>query len=122
MTVENTTATPQALVAGSSGLPLRQDDPISMAFIIKTMLVMAVLLLIVYLALRWYSRRGMATPVSTSVQELHCVRELRLSPRTKTYLLNVDGAKVLVTESTGGVTVTPLQPSAATQPDSENSV
>lgn len=122
MTVENIPTAAQALATGSSGLPLRQDDPISMAFIIKTMLVMAVLLLIVYLALRWYARRGMTTPTSTSAQELHCVRELRLSARTKTYLLNVDGAKVLVTESTGGVTVTPLQPSAAKQPDSENSV
>lgn len=122
MTAESATSTAQTLVVGGSGLPLRQDDPIALAFIIKTMLVMAVLLLIVYLALRWYSRRGMAAPDSASAQALQCVRELRLSARTKTYLLSVDGAKVLVTESTGGVTVTPLQPSAAQQPDSEHSV
>jgi flagellar biogenesis protein FliO len=100
-----TTTTAQAL---GTALPLRQDDPISMAFVIKTMLVMVLLLLAVYLVLRWYSRRGLMAPSAQAAAELHCVRELRLSARTKAYLLDADGQRVLVTESATGVTVTTL--------------
>lgn len=117
MTVETSAATVQGLA--TSALPLRQDDPISLAFIIKTMLAMALLLLVVYLALRWYSRRGLVAPTSVVAGELHCVRELRLSPRTRAYLLDADGQRLLITESATGVTVTPLSasdnPSGAAQ-------
>jgi flagellar biogenesis protein FliO len=107
VTAETTAATAQGLATGA--LPLRQDDPISMALVIKTMLVMALLLLAVYLVLRWYSRRGLVAPTAVAATELHCVRELRLSPRTRAYLLDADGQRLLVTESTTGVTVTPLE-------------
>ncbi|MEO4049398.1 hypothetical protein AAFN46_20245 [Pseudomonas sp. CAU 1711] len=103
----------QALASGA--LPLRQDDPISMALIIKTMLVLALLLLVVYLALRWYARRGLIAPTVAPASELRCVRELRLSPRTRAYLLDAQGQRLLLTESASGVTVTPLG-SSANQP------
>ncbi|MDG9930395.1 MULTISPECIES: hypothetical protein [unclassified Pseudomonas] len=107
MTAETTVATAQGVAAGT--LPLRQGDPISLAFIIKTMLVMVLLLLAVYLVLRWYSRRGLVVPAAVVAAELHCVRELRLSARTRAYLLDADGQRLLVTESATGVTVTPLE-------------
>lgn len=120
MTAENAaTATTAQTLASASTLPLRQDDPFTVILVLKTLLIMAVLLLIVYLALRWYSRRGMAAPADTSTQALQCVRELRLSARTKVYLLKVEGEKALVTESATGITVTLLQTPLAKPHDVE---
>lgn len=106
MTTEATATMANSLATGA--LPLRQDDPISLIFIIKTMLAMALLLLVVYLVLRWYARRSLVTPSAESTNELYCVRELRLSARTRAYLIKADGQHLLVTESVTGVTVTAL--------------
>lgn len=91
-------------------LPLRQDDPISMIFVIKTLLIMGLLLLAVYFGLRWYARRGQLQVPSSeaSVATLTCLRSHRLSTRTRLYLVDADGQRLLITESGATVCVTRL--------------
>lgn len=95
------------------GLPLRQDDPVSFVLMIKVLLVTALLLAIVYLVMRWYAKRQATGSASTPTTELNCTRALRLSTKTKVYLVRADGAQVLVTESSNGATVTVLSQSAS---------
>jgi len=99
------------------GLPLRQDDPLSFILMIKVMLITALLLAVVYLVMRWYARRHV-TPLGTSLSpvDLQCVRALRLSTKTKVYLLKTETSQVLVTESSNGATVTILSPHSPTSP------
>lgn len=92
------------------GLPLRQDDPLSFALMIKVMLITALLLAIVYLAMRGYAQRRALPTGLSDVPELQCSRALRLSTKTKVYLLKTETAQVLVTESSNGATVTVLPP------------
>lgn len=104
-------------VAQPLGLPLRQDDPLSLALMIKIMLVMVLLLALVYIVMRWYARRHNGGMPAIAVSELHCGRALRLSSKTKVYLVQTETAQVLVTESSNGATVTLLpvnSPSACT--------
>ncbi|KWU52870.1 flagellar biosynthetic protein FliO [Pseudomonas palleroniana] len=100
------------------GLPLRQDDPLSSVLMIKMLLVTALLLAIVYLVMRWYAKRQATGSTSAPTTELNCTRALRLSTKTKVYLVSADGAQVLVTESSNGATVTVLsQSGSAPAPD-----
>ncbi|MDR8386127.1 MULTISPECIES: hypothetical protein [Pseudomonas] len=96
-------------VAQPLGLALRQDDPLSFMLMIKVMLITAVLLAVVYGVMRWYARRhaGADSPLAGPT-ELQCVRALRLSTKTKVYLLKTETSQVLVTESSNGATVTLL--------------
>lgn len=96
-----------------SALPLRHDDPISMLLVIKTLVVMSLLLGITYLVLRWYAGRkgqGVAKAESTA---LTCTSVLRLSPKTKVYLVKSDKTQILITETSTGATALVL-PSVAT--------
>lgn len=80
----------------------------SLLFICKTLGVLALLLLAVFLLLRWYaSRQGRTATAPVSVN-MRCVQALRLSARTKTYLLDVDGTRVLVSETATGTTLLKL--------------
>ena len=112
-------ATPSAasLPAETTLLPLRTDDPVSLALIIKVMLITALLLAAVYLVLRWYAKRGNIGGVVGEQAQLQCTTALRLSARTKVYLLKTASAELLVAESLTGTTVTvlPAQP-AGTSP------
>lgn len=90
------------------GLPLRQDDPLSFVLMIKVLLVTALLLAIVYVVMRWYAKRQAPGNASVACSPLNCTRALRLSSKTKVYLLSAEGAQVLVTESSNGATVTVL--------------
>lgn len=94
------------------GLPLRQDDPVSFVLMIKVLLITAILLAIVYGIMRWYAKRQVTGSASAPTTELNCTRALRLSTKTKVYLVRADGAQVLVTESSNGATVTVLSHSA----------
>jgi flagellar biogenesis protein FliO len=102
------------LTAQASALPLRQDDPVSFALIIKVMLITVMLLAIAYVVLRWYARRHAIAPAQPSAITLQCTSALRLSTKTKVYLLKVDGAHVLVTEHLNGATTTVLAPADGT--------
>lgn len=91
------------------GLPLRQDDPLSFALMIKVMLITVFLLAMVYVVMRWYARRNLGTVnTAPAPAELQCVRALRLSTKTKVYLIKTETSQVLLTESSNGATVTVL--------------
>lgn len=90
-------------------LPLRHSDPLSLALIIKVMLVTTLLLALVYIGLRFYAqRRGGIGQSTDATARLRCTQALRLSARTKVYLLKANGSDVLLTEHQGGVTLTVL--------------
>ena len=97
-------------VAQPLALPLRQDDPLSFILVIKIMLITVLLLAIVYVGLRWYARRhaAIAGTLTSAPVGLQCVRALRLSTKTKVYLVTTETSQVLVTESSNGATVTVL--------------
>jgi flagellar biogenesis protein FliO len=106
------------MAAEAARLPLRTDDPVSLALITKVMLVTALLLALVYLLLRWYAKRGNLAGSSSQAAQLQCAASLRLSGRTKVYLLKTPSAELLVAESLTGTTVTllPASPAAAEGP------
>lgn len=105
------TVTPE--VVTPAPLPLRYDDPISLMLVIKTLAITALLLAVVYLALRWYSRRGdLGVGARHERAELHCAASLRLSPRTRVFLVKTADEQVLITETPTGATVTRLSASA----------
>ncbi len=106
-----------SLPVEATQLALRTDDPVSLALIIKVMLITALLLAAVYLVLRWYAKRGNLGVLPAQQAQLQCTTALRLSARTKVYLLKTASADLLVAESLTGTTVTvlPAQP-AGTPP------
>lgn len=90
-----------------SGLPLRQDDPVSFGLGLKVMLITALLLAIVYVVLRWAAQRN-RLPGLLGQPELQCTRALRLSAKTRVYLLKSGNTEMVVTESANGATLTVL--------------
>lgn len=97
-----------ALQAQVSSLPLRQDDPVSWALMIKVLLITVILLAMTYAGLRWYARRPSHGNQTAMRTDLQCTAVLRLSPRTKVYLVRSDKSELLITESPTGNTVTLL--------------
>lgn len=87
-----------------AALPLRHDDVLSMALLLKVLLFTGLLLLCAYLVLRFYARRqgGGLLTAPTERPPLKCHSALRLSPRTKVYLVQVGATRVLITESGNG--------------------
>ncbi|MFZ6044720.1 hypothetical protein ACFW0H_01130 [Pseudomonas sp. CR3202] len=84
------------------------DDPASLALVIKVMLITVILLAVAYVVLRWFARRAGVEAAKSSQAELQCSVALRLSAKTKVYLLTAGTTQVLVTESTNGATLTTL--------------
>ena len=101
-----------------STLPLRQDDPVSWIFLIKVLLITAILLLITYAGLRWYAHRQRQSPQIGARPELQCTSALRLSSRTKIYLVRSNKSEVLITESSTGTSAIVL-PGALPTPASD---
>lgn len=95
----------QPMVASSGALPLRQDDPLSLLFMAKTLGILVLLLLAAYLALRWYAGRSGNSPSQINQKKMQCVQELRLSVKTRAYLLDVEGRKMLVIDSASGTSI-----------------
>lgn len=100
----------QPLLANAATLALRQDDPLSLIFILKTMGVLVLLLALAYLALRWYASRY-STGVAKS-NRMRCVEELRLSVKTKAYLLDVEGAHILIVDGASGTSIVQIEAKA----------
>lgn len=94
------TTAPDAGTSPSS-LPLRHDDVLGADVVVKVLLLTALLLGAAYLALRFYARK-FGSAVSAEKTVLSCEAVLRLSPRTRAYVLLVDGVRILVTESPTG--------------------
>lgn len=119
MTVALTTAVQEvALQMPVAALPLRQDDPVSWALMVKVLLITAILLAITYAGLRWYARRQASGANAAGRADLQCTSVLRLSPKTKVYLVRADNSEVLITESSTGTTVTLLSGATVSPPSS----
>lgn len=93
-----------AAPAPVTGLPLRNDDVLSTALMLKVLLFTGLLLVGAYFLLRFYARyrNGPSSATEKESPPLQCRSALRLSTRTKVYLLQVGDTPVLVTESTSG--------------------
>lgn len=90
-------------------LPLRQDDPLSLLFICKTLGILILLLLVAYLALRWYAKRYANIRSTPTQKKMRCVQELRLSVKTRAYLLDVEGQHILVVDAGSGVSTVQIE-------------
>lgn len=97
-----------AIQSQMSTLPLRQDDPVTLVLMIKVLLITAILLAITYVCLRWYMRRQSQRQHTTDRPELQCTSALRLSSRTKIYLVRSSSSELLITESSTETSVTIL--------------
>lgn len=86
---------------GTSELVLRGDDVLSVALLLKVLLITGVLLISAYFILRYYARFNKKM-LQKKMPVMQCDAALRLSTRTKVYLLMVDGSRVLITESPSG--------------------
>lgn len=87
-------------------LPLRPDDPVSWAFVIKVMLVLVVLLAMTYVVLRWYANKSRVNQDRLGKDDaLVCTSVLRLSPKTRVYRVRSGATDVLVTESSHGASM-----------------
>lgn len=102
----------------SGGLPLRQDQLLTSGLVLKVMLVLIVLTILTYVLLRWYARLNGRITGSGSDPELLCVATLRISPRTRVFLLRSGGSELVVTESASSTEVTLLPRPAATGSES----
>lgn len=96
----------ESIASQASSLPLRQDDPFSMVFLIKGLVVAIILLGTLYVLLRFYAKRHGALSQPSTGAMLECVCAIRLSSKTKVYLLRVEGKSTLVTEHASGATLT----------------
>lgn len=107
MTTSTTTpaapSTTAAMPVAATALPLRQQDPVSWGLAFNVILTTAVLLALTYGALRWYAKRKPLDRAGKALPPLQCAAALRLSARTKLYLVTTPGGQVLVTESATGV-------------------
>lgn len=111
MTLITTQAAVEALPLATQ-LPVRQDDPISVLFMLKVMLITALLLAATYLALRLYAQKSGRIGNRAVSHELSSTAALRLSARTKVYLIKTPTANVLLSEGQAGTTMVVLPPGA----------
>lgn len=86
-------------------LQLRKDEVITTAFVLKTILVLAGLLVVAYAILRWVSTRNpvidKAEKKSTG-SDLRIISSVKTSIKTKVVLLEIDGRKAVIVETQQG--------------------
>ncbi len=82
-------------------LGTQDNDILTAGILLKVLLLTAALLGAAYAILRFYSKHLEKSGQSSASDKpiLHCEASLRLSPRTRTYLVTVGEHKVLITES-----------------------
>lgn len=112
MTLISTQAAAETLPLATQ-LPVRQDDPISLLFMLKVMLITALLLAATYLALRLYAQKNGRIVNRAISPDLSCTAALRLSTRTKVYLIKTPTADVLLSEGQAGTTMVVLPPGSS---------
>lgn len=95
--------------AAVMALPLRPEDPVSWALVIKIMLVLVILLAMTFVVLRWYSNKSrVGNDAGVASDALACTAVLRLSPKTRVYRVRSGSFEALVTETSHGSSVTVL--------------
>lgn len=94
-------------ITGSVNTPLqlRKDEVITTAFVLKTILVLAVLLIAAYAILRWLSVRIPVidkTEKKAAENDIRIISSVKTSIKTKLVLLEIDGCKAVIVETQQG--------------------
>lgn len=94
-------------ITGSTNTPLqlRKDEVITTAFVLKTILVLAVLLIVAYAILRWLSARIPTidkTEKKSVENDIRIISSAKTSIKTKLVLLEIDGRKAVIVETQQG--------------------
>lgn len=103
-------------LATPAPLALRHDDGISFGMGLKVMLITALLLALAYVVLRWVAQRQHRPAGLSGQPELRCSQALRLSAKTRVYLLQAGDTRLVLTESASGAALTVLPASASPSP------
>jgi hypothetical protein len=96
------TAVPESI---HTPLQLRKDEVITTAFVLKTILVLAGLLVVAYAILRWISERNPAIDKAEKKVEgndIRIISSVKTSIKTKLVLLEIDGCKAVIVETQQG--------------------
>lgn len=102
-------------------LQLRNDEVITTAFVLKTILVLVVLLVVAYAILRWVSARN---PVINKAEkrsagnDIRIISSVKTSIKTKLVLVEVEGRKAVIVETQQGSKLEWL-PDASGNPECE---
>ncbi len=103
--MKNTNAS--TLIAENTGtrLQLREDDVVTTAFVLKSILVLAVLLVMAYSILRWVSTRVADINRSGRALEKNAIRVIsatKASIKTRLIFVEIDGRKAVIVENQQG--------------------
>lgn len=102
-------------------LQLRKDEVITTAFVLKTILVLAGLLIVAYAILRWVSARNPVidkTEKKSTGGDICIISSVKTSIKTKVVLLEIDGRKAVIVETQQGAKLEWL-PDAGGNPECE---
>jgi flagellar biogenesis protein FliO len=86
-------------------LQLRKDEVITTAFVLKTILVLACLLVVAYAILRWVSARNPVTNKTgkkSTRSDIRIISSVKTSLKTKVVLLEIDGCRAVIIETQQG--------------------
>ncbi len=92
-------------VSTHTPLQLRKDEVITTAFVLKTILVLAGLLVVAYAILRWVSARSPAINKTEKIDAgngIRIISSVKTSIKTKLVLLEIDGRKAVIVETQQG--------------------
>jgi len=92
--------------SGSDGMPLRlrSDDVVGTDFLLELLLALLVLVGTLAVWTRWFGKR-LRRPVADGHERLRLIAGLQISPRARMSLIDVDGARVLLTETPQAIDV-----------------
>ncbi|HEX5127889.1 MAG TPA: flagellar biosynthetic protein FliO [Rhodocyclaceae bacterium] len=110
----------QSLVKPHNAIPYRQDQPMGGANMSGVAVAVVLLIAGAAVALRYGAKRGIRVPLRGLRNErLKLVEVLHLSNRSRLYLVEADGERLLVGEQQSSINIQPLK--ARTNAASDNS-
>lgn len=99
------TTAPQTAATPGTALPLRRDEVVSTSFVLETILVMVLMLGALTLLLRWLNKKKPGQWARKTERRIVVLEATRLSARTRLTLVEIDGAKAVVTETPQGASL-----------------
>lgn len=119
--MKNTHSSTATTEITSTPLQLRKDDIITTAVVVKTILVLAVLLVMAYAMLRWLSARMPGINKSEKMpagNDIRVISVVKASIRTRLVFVEVDGHKAIIVETQQGSKLEWL-PDSGSKPECE---
>ncbi len=110
-------------ITESTGTPLqlRKDDIITTAFVVKTILVLAILVAMAYAILRWLSARMPGvhkSEKSPTGNDIRVISSVKTSIKTRLVFIEIDGHKAVIVEAQQGSKLEWL-PATSNKPECE---